>query len=117
MYVLFDRKNGINVFDEFGCLLAGTRVFCIRRNNQRNQIHGMELDILAIPNRMLVQRAPAILYVVSDTDRFYQMKESAKKGLKMVVSDECLQISKLKTHEFTSPVYSEMNIFNKSKLR
>lgn len=81
MYTLRGKLNAdktISAFDGFGCPLAGTLAFCTRRSNQRNRIHGMALDIQAIPNRMLVQCAPAILCVVSDKGPFYQMKESGK---------------------------------------
>lgn len=71
-----DADRTISVSDEFDSLLAGTVVFCIRRNNQRNRIHRMALDIQAIPNRMLVQRASAILYVVSD-----QMEKSLRMNI------------------------------------
>lgn len=102
-----------------GSLLTGTLVSCTRRNNQRNRIHGMALDIQAIPSRKLVQRAPAASCVVSDKGPFYQMKESTKLNDNCRLLEENCANRKEKTmeYEFTSPVYGEMNIFSSSRLR
>lgn len=61
---------------------VGTLVSCKRRSNRRNRIHGMELDILAIPNRMLVQYSLAIVCVVFGKGQFSHMKEPAN-GIKL----------------------------------
>lgn len=49
-------------------------VSCKRRNNRRNQIHGVELRIQAIRNRRHVQCSQVIVCVVFDTGRFVDKK-------------------------------------------
>lgn len=105
----------LSAFDGFGCLSAGTPVFCTRRSNRRNRIHGMALRIQAIPNRMLVQRAPAVSCVVADKGLFYRMKEPKKLNQNAQLQ-KCSGIEGSK-FQFTSPVSGEMNIFSSSKLR